>query len=115
METNGNQRKFPFVAVVRPPKLSHEVVLAAPVLTDVMAHAVIGFGKSNRRKEGSMTQQQRLATALKRRWLNAGGIVELLGSTCPHKRVSELKSAGYDVRKRESKDPAFVYEYRIAA
>lgn len=60
-----------------------------------------------------MTQQQRLLKALKARWTNAGGIVAILGSTCPHKRVSDLKRAGYKVEKRESKDPAFQYEYRV--
>ena len=60
-----------------------------------------------------MTQQQRLANALKRRWTNAGGIMAIIATTCPHKRVSDLKRAGYNVQKRESKDSAFQYEYRV--
>ena len=60
-----------------------------------------------------MTQQQRLVKALKRRWTNAGGVMAIIATTCPHKRVSDLKRAGYNVQKRESKDPAFQYEYRV--
>jgi len=37
----------------------------------------------------------------------------IIATTCPHKRVSDLKRAGYNVQKRESKDPAFQYEYRV--
>lgn len=62
-----------------------------------------------------MTQQTKLTNALKRKWMTSGAIVELLQSTCPHKRISDLKRAGLKVDKRESKNPAFKFEYRIAA
>lgn len=61
-----------------------------------------------------MTQQTKLLTALKRRWLNAGDIQRILGSTCPHKRLADLKGAGITIKKRESKNASFRFEYRAA-
>ncbi len=61
-----------------------------------------------------MSQQDRLVTALKRRWMTSGDIVGLLGSVCPHKRISELKQAGVVINKRPSSNPSFKFEYRAA-
>lgn len=61
-----------------------------------------------------MSQQSTLTKALKRRWMTSGDIQRLLGSTSPHRRITDVKKAGVTVKKRDSSTPGFRYQYRAA-
>lgn len=48
-----------------------------------------------------LTQQQRLARLLSRKCgTTAMEIIDLVGSVCPHKRMSDLKARGWTITKK---------------
>lgn len=49
-----------------------------------------------------MTQYQALAKLLKRaKGVTAWEIIQLVGTVCPHKRMSDLKAAGWTIDKQQ--------------
>lgn len=49
-----------------------------------------------------MTQHQKLGKLLQRkRGVTAFEIIQLIGTVCPHKRLSELKEAGWTILRQE--------------
>jgi Helix-turn-helix domain len=49
-----------------------------------------------------MTQHKKLASLLKRkRGVTAWEIIQIVGTVCPHKRMSDLKEIGWTITKQQ--------------